>query len=141
MPGEREWRRGRLCTLVPTDKTRGNGHKLKNMNFHLLLCTLLEQWDFTWSKEILSKLNNSVILWLNSNEKSTNLSQSDTVHKSRHNKTCRMPHCQEIIIWLYRKPSIANDWKKSTVFLQKHYVALETKILCRIMSISHFELY
>lgn len=37
----------RLFTLVPTEKTKGNGHKLKNMNFHLLLCTLLEWWDWT----------------------------------------------------------------------------------------------
>lgn len=36
----------RLFTLVPTEKTRGNGHKLKNMTFHLLLCALLEQWDW-----------------------------------------------------------------------------------------------
>lgn len=31
-----------LFTLVPTEK----GHKLKNMTFHLLLCTLLERWDW-----------------------------------------------------------------------------------------------
>jgi len=33
--GWNEEERARLFPVVPSDRTRGNGHKLKNMKFHL----------------------------------------------------------------------------------------------------------
>jgi len=45
--GGNEEEADRLFSVVPTERTRDNGHILKTMKFHLLSLTLLEQGDWT----------------------------------------------------------------------------------------------